>query len=770
MEIDQTLETMNEEWERLSEKFRYQNGMFYLYDIVENFLAARGDLNEDYGSEQSESANDNEKYIQMNNLGTMEVVQEEESPQETRGHPLVSKLDLNASGSHQSPSFLENGNLQIMSPEQVHHYSPKTSHEEYVNNSKLDAMTFGNQSTRIVNAQGDELRPVGSFDPLNSIDKGVIRASDLNKLSIPGGTIHEEIVQKKIYSNSFGTSSNETAQKVMIQNYAHESMDTNRARNLNQTLESSNLVMAPQIPSKLNLKSTKEKLSRQSSKKRLSRSKSPLLRVYKDSADLHQSMNLNNNVPINTRGSQSKPHVRSILKNTSNGSFNLSNNSTQKKFFVNNLTNENFNVYERGSINSSETVPINQLNKINSSSNLNAYQNGSRRVVQQSGTKGLRVSKSPVLTIVGDARGSHVSDTKPVNVTQNVYTRSNQARVSPRMVINNVSNQNLGLRNSQESGLASNYTSIQSNNHVHLQSLNHPSIEIEYNNYHPGTNYSSIPYQSQNLAKLVPQVREYGSPNVKKLNHSSSKTQLINPEPLNQPFNPPKRLIHHAHKQPISQLFKCTPIILPENDVGLNQIVAKSNDRILGASIQGDIIDYAFHLNQGESCNIKSINGRDDEDEIQAFGQVQISTLDHIKDMIIDSEGRVIFTQLLSGVFISARNADDGNQYIGPCCQNMLPGRSVIYAREFEELIVVSSNSRVESYSQNEEYKRSNYLAIDIPPGSGDIKHVIPGRVNKTKAFILTDEGHIVHIGSDDGIAHIQFQANTSKHLIYPLA
>lgn len=74
MEIDQTLETMNEEWERLSEKFRYQNGMFYLYDIVENFLAARGDLNEDYGSEQSESANDNEKYIQMNNLGTMEVV------------------------------------------------------------------------------------------------------------------------------------------------------------------------------------------------------------------------------------------------------------------------------------------------------------------------------------------------------------------------------------------------------------------------------------------------------------------------------------------------------------------------------------------------------------------------------------------------------------------------------------------------------------------------------------------------------------------------
>jgi hypothetical protein len=43
MLIDKTLETMSEEWDRISEKFRFQNGTFYLYEIVENFLGMRGD-------------------------------------------------------------------------------------------------------------------------------------------------------------------------------------------------------------------------------------------------------------------------------------------------------------------------------------------------------------------------------------------------------------------------------------------------------------------------------------------------------------------------------------------------------------------------------------------------------------------------------------------------------------------------------------------------------------------------------------------------------
>jgi hypothetical protein len=80
-------------------------------------------------------------------------------------------------------------------------------------------------------------------------------------------------------------------------------------------------------------------------------------------------------------------------------------------------------------------------------------------------------------------------------------------------------------------------------------------MEVEYNNYHPGTGmpgYDSRTNQqpqSQNLAKLVPVIRDYGSPNVKKLKNTSSTTQFINPpQQLSQPFNPPKRLIHHAHK------------------------------------------------------------------------------------------------------------------------------------------------------------------------------------------------------------------------------
>jgi hypothetical protein len=63
---------------------------------------------------------------------------------------------------------------------------------------------------------------------------------------------------------------------------------------------------------------------------------------------------------------------------------------------------------------------------------------------------------------------------------------------------------------------------------------------------------------------------------------------------LSQPHNPPLRLQHHAHKQPISSVFKITPIKLPKGDVGLNQIVAKASDRLLGATVQGDIIDYKF--------------------------------------------------------------------------------------------------------------------------------------------------------------------------------
>ena len=112
-------------------------------------------------------------------------------------------------------------------------------------------------------------------------------------------------------------------------------------------------------------------------------------------------------------------------------------------------------------------------------------------------------------------------------------------------------------------------------------------------------------------------------------------------------------MVHHSHKQPISQLFRCTPIILPDKDTGLNQIVAKNSNTILASTTEGDIFNYAFTLNQGESSNPRSTNGRIDEDASKAIGKLHVSTLDHIKDMEMDSDGKVIFSQLQSGVMIS---------------------------------------------------------------------------------------------------------------------
>lgn len=66
--------------------------------------------------------------------------------------------------------------------------------------------------------------------------------------------------------------------------------------------------------------------------------------------------------------------------------------------------------------------------------------------------------------------------------------------------------------------------------------------------------------------------------------------------------------------------------------------------------------------------------------------------------MVQDYDGKVIFTQLLSGVMNSGQDSSEGSQYIGPCSQILLCGRALVYLREFGQLLVVSSNSRIESY------------------------------------------------------------------------
>jgi hypothetical protein len=80
MLIDKTLETMSEEWDRISEKFRFQNGTFYLYDIVENFLGIRKSNEQDFNIRDSQATTDDGKYVCMNYNGMMEIVEEEPSP------------------------------------------------------------------------------------------------------------------------------------------------------------------------------------------------------------------------------------------------------------------------------------------------------------------------------------------------------------------------------------------------------------------------------------------------------------------------------------------------------------------------------------------------------------------------------------------------------------------------------------------------------------------------------------------------------------------
>ena len=173
-------------------------------------------------------------------------------------------------------------------------------------------------------------------------------------------------------------------------------------------------------------------------------------------------------------------------------------------------------------------------------------------------------------------------------------------------------------------------------------------------------------------------------------------------------------------------------------DIGLNDLKFVNSKNFYGASIEGDI--YAFQ-----------IAGDDTERDME------VSTLDHIKDLVVDSEHHILFTQLQSGVFLAGVN---GNKFISTCSQTMLPTRALCYIEDSQQLLVVSGNQRVESYSQADEYKQSSYLVLDIPEDSGDIRHLVPGMTEQTKAFILTDSGEIVHIGMDEGIAHIQLDLN----------
>jgi hypothetical protein len=210
---------MNEEWDRLSELFRYQNGVYHLYDIVENFIGSLGNYNDEFDQEPSESMNENDKYIQMNNMGTMEIVEEEErTPEHKLSGSVPNKFSFN-SASHQSPSFLENENLQILSPNKIQNYNNSIGSKDERNSTKIDVMTFGGLSNRFVNVSSEDGTRQQKFDPLNlnSIDTGEIRATQLS-----GRATRNQAPVRNFHSNSFGTPYKDTAEKTNVQNFAPE--------------------------------------------------------------------------------------------------------------------------------------------------------------------------------------------------------------------------------------------------------------------------------------------------------------------------------------------------------------------------------------------------------------------------------------------------------------------------------------------------------------------------------------------------------------------
>lgn len=180
------------------------------------------------------------------------------------------------------------------------------------------------------------------------------------------------------------------------------------------------------------------------------------------------------------------------------------------------------------------------------------------------------------------------------------------------------------------------------------------------------------------------------------------------------------------------------------NGSGLNDISFVDSFNFYGATIEGDI--YAYQLDSNETLK-----------------QLEVETLDHIKDLLIDSDHHIVFTQLQSGAFLAGVS---GNKFICNTSQSIDASRGITYFPKFRQIAVVTGNKSIESFSQDEEYCRSGFLCLDLPINSGDIKHVIPGKVGWSKAFILTHLGEIIHVGSDGGIAHVQV-AKRSK-TFYP--
>jgi len=162
----------------------------------------------------------------------------------------------------------------------------------------------------------------------------------------------------------------------------------------------------------------------------------------------------------------------------------------------------------------------------------------------------------------------------------------------------------------------------------------------------------------------------------------------------------------------------------------LNDFVFISDSKFYGATIEGDIFLY-------------TLNKQTDE----ITSTLKISTLDHIRDLVVDNNGTLIFTQLLSGVYAVPKGSSTPT-FISPCSQSTLPGKSLLYLPEYNQLILLSSSTTLASHIlEPPVYPRSPFLSFTLTDPTETIAHYTS--FSSSSLLLLTSGGHFYYINQD---------------------
>ena len=60
-------------------------------------------------------------------------------------------------------------------------------------------------------------------------------------------------------------------------------------------------------------------------------------------------------------------------------------------------------------------------------------------------------------------------------------------------------------------------------------------------------------------------------------------------------------------------------------------------------------------------------------------------------------------------------------------------------------------------------------MNLTVPDESGEIVHIVPGRLNTAKMFVLTDEGNLIYLAEDGGLGHIHFKRRSKSTIALTL-